>query len=92
MKREERHTIFIRPDGTLEFIYHDLLRPLIDQAHTITINRVSSVEPNDQGKWVADLSAVGGPCSPEFDLREDALQWEVNWIQEQLATNTLTIR
>jgi hypothetical protein len=90
VKREE-HSIYIRPDGTIQFIYHDALSALTRQAQHLQIQRVSSVEADAQGQWVADLSPVGGPVSPPFALREDALRWEVAWLEQQLSANTLTI-
>jgi hypothetical protein len=45
------------------------------------ITRASHVEPDDQGRWLADLSPVGGPVLGPFDRRSDALAAEVAWLE-----------
>lgn len=46
----------------------------------LTIARASHVEPDGQGKWWADLSPVRGPKLGPFDLRSQALEAEVAWL------------
>jgi hypothetical protein len=46
------------------------------------ISRASHVEPDSQGRWVADLSPVGGPVLGPFDKRSEALDAEVYWLEE----------
>lgn len=76
------HSIVIRPDGTIEFIYSDALRPIIDAAKELKITRVSNVEPTDDGQWIADLAPIDGPVSGSYKLREEALRWEEKWLKE----------
>lgn len=76
------HECVIRPDGTMIFIYDDVMQPLLEAASTQQTCRVSDVEMNEDGLWVADLSRVNGPKSPPFRLRQDALNWEVRWLNE----------
>ncbi|HEU5118852.1 MAG TPA: hypothetical protein VFT74_19825 [Isosphaeraceae bacterium] len=45
------------------------------------ITRASHVEPDDIGRWLADLSPVGGPMLGPFDLRSEALEAEVRWLE-----------
>ena len=45
-----------------------------------TISRASHVEPDEQGRWLADLSPVGGPVVGPFDRRSEALEAEVAWL------------
>ncbi len=71
----------IKADGTLQFIYDDEFRPLMDEG-VATVKRVSHVEPNGDGEWEADLSPIGGPTLGPFMLRQDALDAEVAWIEE----------
>jgi hypothetical protein len=90
VKKEEHH-IYIRPDGTIQTIYDDSIRPLIDQAEHATITRVSEVNADTDNFWRADLTRSHGPVSPPFALRADALAWEVDWVNAQLTTNTLEV-
>jgi hypothetical protein len=46
----------------------------------LTIRRASHVEPDERGKWRADLSPVGGPLLGPFDRRGDALATEEEWL------------
>jgi hypothetical protein len=46
------------------------------------ITRASHVEPDDQGRWLADLSPVRGPVLGPFERRSEALEAEVNWLEE----------
>lgn len=86
----EHLTVYIRPDGTMQFIYSDALSPLMQQALEKRILRVSHAEPDDEGNWRADLSPIGGPVSPPFALRQDALNWEIAWLEQHLETHTIT--
>ena len=47
------------------------------------IRRASAVEPDEAGRWWADLSLVGGPQLGPFGRRGDALSAEVAWLTEQ---------
>ena len=49
------------------------------------IRRASHVEPDEAGRWVCDLSPVGGPRLGPFVLRSQALAAEQEW----LSTNWL---
>jgi hypothetical protein len=46
------------------------------------ITRASHVEPDDQGRWLADLSPVRGPVLGPFERRSEALEAEVSWLEE----------
>jgi hypothetical protein len=46
-----------------------------------TITRASHVEPDQQGRWLADLSPVGGPVLGPFDHRSEALAAELAWLE-----------
>src|SRR2546423_10935236 len=52
---------------------------------TLAIRRASHVEPDDQGRWWADLGTVGGPSLGPFDRRSEALRAEAAWLDEHLA-------
>jgi hypothetical protein len=46
-----------------------------------SIRRASHVEPDDDGKWYADLSPVHGPRLGPFLLRSQALDAERDWLE-----------
>jgi hypothetical protein len=46
------------------------------------ISRASHVEPDENGRWLADLSPVGGPVLGPYDKRNEALVAEVAWLEE----------
>jgi hypothetical protein len=52
-----------------------------------TITRASHVEPDEQGRWLADLSPVAGPRLGPFCCRSEALAAERAWLE----TNWLTV-
>ena len=49
----------------------------------LSIRRASHVEPDEQGRWFADLAPVDGPCLGPFDLRSEALAAERAWLEAQ---------
>ncbi len=75
------HLIAICPDGSLQFIYDDGLRPLFKVGEP-EIRRASHVEPTSDGRWQTDLSPIGGPRLLPTQQRATALAEEVKWIQE----------
>lgn len=74
------HQVLVRPDGTVEFIYDDGLQPLLEAGDGL-IRRASHVEPAEDGRWLADLEPVGGPCLWPFRLRTEALAAEVEYLR-----------
>jgi hypothetical protein len=50
------------------------------------ITRASRVEPDDRGRWSADLSPVGGPVLGPFRRRSAALEAERAWLEAQWLT------
>lgn len=75
------HTIRIE-GGHLKFVYDDALAELLD-AGTPAVCRVSHVEPAADGGWTADMSPVGGPVLGPFELRRQALDAELSWLQKE---------
>ena len=47
----------------------------------MTIVRGSHVEPNEDGKWLVDLSPVNGPMLGPFNRRSQALAAESRWLE-----------
>ncbi len=73
----------IDENGVIRAIYDDALAGLL-KVGCGTLKRASHVEPdpNEFGKWTADMGPVGGPLLGPFDLREAALDAERDWLIE----------
>jgi hypothetical protein len=67
--------IIIAPGGVVRCVY----REEIDLATlgSPAISRASYVEPDQQGRWRADMGPVGAP----FDHRSEALAAERAWLE-----------
>jgi hypothetical protein len=75
--------IVVRPGGRVAALYtDDLPLALLGPA---AIRRASRVEPDEQGRWWADLAPVGGPVLGPFARRSGALAAENSWLAERLA-------
>ena len=70
--------IVIRPGGTAHCIYGESIR--LSSLGCLTIKRGSHLEPDHDGRWIADLSPVNGPRLGPFDDRSQALAAEVEWL------------
>jgi hypothetical protein len=71
--------LVVGTDGQVRGIYGEEID--LAALGTPRISRASHVEPDDQGRWLADLSPVGGPVLGPFDRRSDALAAEVAWLE-----------
>ena len=72
--------IVITSDGSVRCIYSDLL-----DLHTLgrlQIRRGSHVEPTPEGYWQVDLSPVKGPRLGPYRKRQEALDAEIQWLEE----------
>ena len=76
-------TIRVDLTGKISFVYCDELRPLLQQGRA-EIRRASTVEPTPDGRWQADLAPVGGPRLPICETRQEALQNEVQWLEQNI--------
>jgi hypothetical protein len=81
MKTE--HVVKILANGKIHFIYSDQMSEAMKKAGVLSIFRASHVEPNKDGKWVADMSPVKGPKLGPFSTREKALCAEVQWLEKK---------
>ena len=72
--------LVVTPQGEARCIYSEEID--LRSLGTLTIRRASHVEPSDDGRWLADLSPVGGPVLGPFDLRTEALSAEVSWLEQ----------
>jgi hypothetical protein len=79
---EDRMLLRIDPYGQVTCLYGET----IDLAllGSPTIRRASRVEPDDSGKWWADLSPVSGPLLGPYPRRSAALAAEQSWLEEHL--------
>ena len=78
------HRFYFAPTGRAVAIYDDRLRNVMDVLGTVTVRRASTVEPDEHGNWIADLAPVSGPALPPCRNRADALQAEVEWLNDHL--------
>lgn len=71
--------IIIEKGGLVRGIYGEIID--LDALGPLGIERASHVEPDEHGRWLADLSPVGGPVLCPFQKRSDALEAEVEWLE-----------
>ncbi len=76
--------LIVLPGGAVRCLYDESLD--LAALGRVAIARGSHVEPDDQGRWWADLAPVAGPRLGPFRLRSDALAAERRWLE----TNWLT--
>lgn len=78
--------IVIRPSGVLVGIYSDSFD--YGTFGKPTIRRASHVEPDESGRWTADLSPVGGPKLGPFDKRNKAIDAEFEYLYTIISSST----
>ena len=71
--------LLVKPDGTVKAIYDEAIDLAVLGRPTIA--RASRVEPDEQGRWLADLQPVGGPVLGPFGRRSETLQAERDWLE-----------
>ena len=72
--------IVIHTNGTAICIYSESIQLAV--IGPLKIKRASHVEPDADGRWIADLSPVGGPQLGPFNNRSDALAAEIRWLEQ----------
>jgi hypothetical protein len=72
--------LIIERNGHVRGVYGEAL-DLAALGH-LQITRASHVEPNEEGRWLADLTPVGGPVLGPYEKRSEALEAEVAWLEE----------
>ncbi len=70
--------LVIQPDGSVRCVYSETLD--LHALGNLNISRGSHVEPDPNGRWIADLSPVAGPRLGPFSKRSDALEAETEWL------------
>jgi len=73
----------IKPTGVFIGIYNDSF----DYCNfgKPEIRRDSHVEPDEYGRWFADISPVDGPTLGPFDKRSEAIDAELEMLNSMLA-------
>jgi hypothetical protein len=70
--------LFIAPGGRVRGLYDEAID--LAALGRPRIARASHVEPDERGRWHADLSPVGGPLLGPFATRSAALAAEAAWL------------
>jgi hypothetical protein len=65
--------------GSVRCVYNEVID--LNTLGDLTITRASSVGPDAQGQWWADLGPVGGPRLGPFERRSTALDAEQRWLE-----------
>ena len=72
-------TLVIDPQGRVQCLYTEALD--LAALGSVSIRRASQVEPDEQGRWWADLAPVNGPRIGPFDRRSQSLDAEQAWLE-----------
>jgi hypothetical protein len=72
--------ILIAADGSARCVYGEAID--LGLLGRTQLRRASHVEPDERGRWRADLSPVGGPVLGPFERRSEALAAERRWLDE----------
>ena len=78
--------IIVEPTGMARCVYGESIR--LSSLGKLKIRRGSHVEPIAGGKWIADLSPVGGPMLGPFRFRSKALAAERKWLENNWLVST----
>jgi hypothetical protein len=71
--------LVIEPGGVVRFIYSEDID--LAALGSPAISRASHVEPDQQGRWWADLTPIRGPALGPFSHRSEALTAEHVWLE-----------
>ena len=74
--------LLIDPQGQVHCLYSEAVDLAV--LGSLSIRRASHVEPDEQGRWWADLSPVEGPTLGPFERRSQALEVEAAWLESHL--------
>lgn len=70
--------LFIDTTGGTNCLYGETIA--LGELGDVTIRRASHVEPDEAGRWWADLAPSHGPRLGPFVARSAALLAEANWL------------
>jgi hypothetical protein len=71
--------LIITPGGTVRCVYSEEID--LAALGSPAISRASHVEPDQHGRWLVDLSPVGGAVLGPFVNRSEALAAEHSWLE-----------
>jgi hypothetical protein len=71
--------LVVAPDGHARAIYSEEIA--LESLGRPAVTRASTVEPDGDGRWFADLRPLLGPVLGPFARRSEALAAEVAWIE-----------
>jgi hypothetical protein len=71
--------LVVEPGGVVKAVYGEEID--LAALGSPMIRRASRVEPDQQGRWLADLSPVDGPTLGPFPSRSEALAAEHTWLE-----------
>ena len=74
--------LVIETGGVVRCIYTEAID--LAALGSTAISRASHVEPDQRGRWWADLAPAGGPKLGPFAKRREALAAENRWLQAHL--------
>ncbi len=77
--------ILIQPNGGVRCVYDEAIN--LSALGRVQISRGSHVEPDEDGRWFADMAVVLGPRLGPFALRSDALNAERDWLESHWLSN-----
>lgn len=81
--------LIVKPNGSVQGVYSDEFdyRTLGEPR----IRRASHVEPDESGRWIADLAPVQGPKLGPFEKRSEALDAEKKFLDSLLGRDTVVV-
>ena len=82
--------LVIAPDGTVKAVYDERID--LATLGRPAIARASRVEPDEAGRWHADLAPVSGPVLGPFARRGEAIEAEVAWLEANWPTKSRRVR
>ncbi|OHB80971.1 MAG: hypothetical protein A2V98_07520 [Planctomycetes bacterium RBG_16_64_12] len=71
--------LVVDPQGAVRAIYSEAID--LRSLGRPVITRASHVEPDQRGRWFADLGPVQGPKLGPFGRRSEALDAETAWLE-----------
>ena len=71
--------LVVDPVGVVRAIYDEAID--LAAIGPARVRRAGHVEPDEHGRWFADLSPIGGPALGPFAVRSSALAAEIAWVE-----------